>query len=882
MKAVLLPAAPKTLPPALQPVTTLSVTLNTTSLQQAIAQITAAIADDSAVSYIIGSHLTPALYWFAAKHSYPQAQLWCRQETSEWVNLDNGAVIAETDNASSERVNSTVPETAVTLESEPTIKLITAAGQSEISAPVKSSLPKKLLDEIFLLFVWGKEEAERVLLQAKEQYASQTAELQMLDKVARQGKHAIMLEAGLKKLWQSGADNDEIELWLSKQQQQPGRIKTHLAITAKKLRDSKIRRDQQRIANKDFQLSLPQYQLTNNLHHQNLRAMQPSPYWQIFIDETGTEFNQQALQLNQTAQELGRIVALVLPQDSNLAPLTQPFHASESSLQNIEAVLTKILASNSGLFGSTVQDISTHNWIGAILQHTRWTLLMLPVQGPTRIKIFIEQRAPYADSSQLQALSDNLENELKLLAPERFAQLHLSLEIMQKDHPHNGYVDAIANTWGSPSAEKSKLLTRTMWLDQCLLQNTALENIERFYHKVSYQDQLAAADWFQLCNLLSSEPEHSFLQHLSQQQLAATKANPSQWQQYLQEVHYRVSSKNFTPAGLKQALDWLALAAGEHALPKTLQLQHLSLQQAAANHYGACEPKMMQQALQLAASLRDEIPADACEALLRVAITATHAYDFDSALPYLKDWLAQPIAVPGLLNHAKLHSTMGQLAAFKGDYAAAEHSFSAAIAGFEKLSDPVQAEKEITQTQTYQAISWLDHGQPKADEAILSLLALGPQLETGKAFTALARSGNSERFRHYLLLRYLLARPELTEARQAYLQAEPNWQTDSAHPWMLINAYRAWLLVSSGNSSLATGYLQQAIDDCEAAGSTLLIWMGQVLATLGQSLGLNCALDKQPNWPAYLPTHKLDELSSAKDDKGRLQALNALLPFNFH
>lgn len=877
MKAVLLPHAPTTLPSALTVGIVHNASLNAGTLQHAVSQLTAALVNSAPIDCFIGSSTTPALYWFAAKHCQPQAQLLCSQDTAEWVNLNDGAVVTFNSEPPA-NVNQAAPETTNATQPAATI----AAEQPEPQKPQQATLPKQLLDNIFRFFVWGKEEAERLLLQAKEQYASQPEALQLLDKVARQGKHAIMLEAGLKKLWQSGADASEIEHWLGKQQQQSGRIKAHLAITAKKLREEQQKQNQKWRANKGYKLSLPHYQLNNNLHHQNLRALSPSPHWQLIVDETGTEFNQQALELNQTAQELGRIVALALPQNANLPPLEKPFHAKDEPLEKIEPLVARLLESNSGIFGSTVQDISTYSWIGAIQQHIRWALLMLPIQGPTRVQAFIEQRAPYTDSTQLQALCDSLENELKLLAPERFAQLHLTLEIMQKDHPFNGYVDTIANLWGSPSQEKRKLLARTLWRDQCLLQNTALDNIERFYHKVSYQDQLAAADWFQLCNLLSSEPEHSFLQYLSQQQLTATKANPSQWQQYLQEVHYRVSSKNFTPAGLKQALDWLALAAGEYALPKTLQLQHLSLQQAAANHFGACEPQKMQHTLQLATALRDEIPAQACEALLRVAITATHAYDFNSAIPFLQDWLAQPIAVPGLLNHAKLHSTMGQLAAFKGDYTAAEHSFSAAIAGFGKLSDPVQAEKEITQTQTYQAISWLDHAQPKADEAILSLLALGPQLETGKAFTALARSGNSERFRHYLLLRYLLARPELTEARQAYLQAEPNWQTDSAHPWMLINAYRAWLLVSSGNSSLATGYLQQAIDDCEAAGSTLLIWMGQVLATLGQSLGLNCALDKQPNWPAYLPTNKLAALSNAKDDQGRLQALNQLLPFNFH
>lgn len=132
------------------------------------------------------------------------------------------------------------------------------------------------------------------------------------------------------------------------------------------------------------------------------------------------------------------------------------------------------------------------------------------------------------------------------------------------------------------------------------------------------------------------------------------------------------------------------------------------------------------------------------------------------------------------------------------------------------------------------------------------------------------------------MLRYLIAQPALAQAHQAYLQAEPHWHTADTHPWMLINGYRAWLLYRSGNSNLATGYLQQAIDDCVTAGSTLLHWMGKVLAELGQSLSLNCHFDGPENWPAYLPSAKLATLACAQDDHSRLLALNTLLPFNFH
>lgn len=362
---------------------------------------------------------------------------------------------------------------------------ITQTNTPFLSATKNSDLPPLILpdvaiiDHIFKLMVWGKtEEAERQLTEAKEKYQQHPAALEKLDKIARQARQAQTLETELKKLWQTGASEEELVNWLERQAQQPKRIKKHLTITLNKQLEYRAKRKQQRQANYRFQLDLPIYQVNKQQHRQNLRQLAPSAHWRIIIDETGTQFNQAAKTLESADKDLGRIVALVLPDNTNLPPLTESFHAVDASLHQQQSLLKQVLLSNSGIFGATVKDLSTYNWIGAIAQHTRWTLLMLPINGPSRVEVFIEQRAPFASSNQLDALTATLENELKLLAPARFANLHLTLSIMQKDHPYNGYVDAIANVWNSNIPEKRKMLARTQWQDHCLLQNTSLDTLE--------------------------------------------------------------------------------------------------------------------------------------------------------------------------------------------------------------------------------------------------------------------------------------------------------------------------------------------------------------------------------------------------------------------
>lgn len=825
------------------------------NLQQAASQIQQVVINPDQVQWYLGDAESSVFFWFAALQLSPQAQLWCQLQCGNWVELRSQQI----------------PAAAETVCNE--IFLFPAAAETACN-------------EIFLFHAWGKEQAGRTLSEAKEQFADNPAAIAEFDKVAKQGLHAADLTQTLKKKWQSGEGEVAIQAWLKKLQKQPYRIKKHLKIELGKLVKFNKNQRAKLAARQNFQITLPQYNMTEQIHRQSFRALSPATQWQIVIDETGSSFDKTAAEAAKAEDQLGKIVALALPDNCTLPPLEKQIHATDLPHAEIQQLLAAIQQSNCGIFGATVHVLKDYSWMGAIAKVSRWALLMLPIAGPTRVKILIEQRHPFIQTQQLNAFCATLENELKLLAPERFTQMHLSIEIIQKNHPFNGYVDVIANAWGSPDQIKRQLLARTLWRGHCLLEKLDLDNIEQFYQRISYQEQLTAADWFMLCTLAAAEPEHSFILHLSKQQQQKTMQQPKVWQAYLREVQARIANKDYSAASLRLALNWLAQARGEQTLPTPLLLQQLSLQQAADNHVGLCDVEKATRILKLAKQLRDEIPADACEASLRVAISATHLMDFSSATAYLHNWLEQPIAVPGLLNHGKIHSTLGQLAAFKGEYAAAHIHFDNALAAFAKLSDPWQSQKELQQTATYQAIAWLDQADPQGDaranQAIASLLNFDTALHHSPEFSKLARSGDSERFRQYLLLRWLICQPQQTELRSSYLQLNQHWQMAEGHPWMLIQAYRAWLLADDGQHQLANPYMQQAIDDCLNAQSMLLCWMGHVLHALGQSIGLHCTIENAPGWPAYLPAAQLNTLATASHHQQRLDLLKQLLPFNFH
>src|SRR5690554_1271776 len=617
--------------------------------------------------------------------------------------------------------------------------------------------------------------------------------MEKFEKTCRQGRHAVKLTDVLDKKIKTGEPKESISAWLENiEKSQSERISKHLKIQLDK--DNKYRQSKRENhqANKSFQITLPYAQLIDGLHPQSIRAMQPANEWDIYIDETGRVFEANASELKETDHTLGRIIALALPKDHNLAPLQTPIHGINLTNEEIQELLRTITNSTCGILGATLkQDLHSYNWMSAVHQLSRWLLLMLPIQNtPTRVRLHIEQRAPYTKDEQLLALQDTLNSELKKLLPGRFENLNLTLHIMSKDNPYNGYVDAIANCWGSPTLIKRQLLARTGWRGHCLLQTEQLARIEDIYRSISGGEEVNGYHWFELCAASIEEPPHSLLHDMLKQLGQRSSEDPTLWSEYLQETKRRIERKDFTPTSLQTALEWLyEWQLNEHSLPAHLQLELYSMQLASSNHQGATHLLLVQKLLPLINQLTDENPTAACQAVLRIAVRSTHLYDFSSSVPLLQQWLDYPVAVPGLLNHAKLQSTMGQLLAFQGQHQDALGYLDQALQTLERLSDTEQKLKDSQQTSLYRAVILQDMQHAESYESTLELVKQATKRTGDKAIEYLARSGSPLRFAHYLLLRLLVNQPELVEQRDTYLAQQEHWQSEYGHPWMLIEAY---------------------------------------------------------------------------------------------
>jgi len=77
--------------------------------------------------------------------------------------------------------------------------------------------------------------------------------------------------------------------------------------------------------------------LIDGQHPSALRCQKPATHWNIYIDETGSVFDDTAQDLIEPHQ-VGRVVALIVPSGSELPPV-HGFHAAGSSPEEVDQVL---------------------------------------------------------------------------------------------------------------------------------------------------------------------------------------------------------------------------------------------------------------------------------------------------------------------------------------------------------------------------------------------------------------------------------------------------------------------------------------------------------------------------------------------------------------
>ena len=652
-----------------------------------------------------------------------------------------------------------------------------------------------------------------------------------------------------------------------------------------------------KVVTPSFVTTVHGYQSVNDLEllniHQNfISQLAPDKQWTVVIDDTGDDFTNAVFKKKTPLK--GKIVAVLIPSGAQqqLPVLPEGFHASKSSLADIRTATDAVLSSSCGVLGITAQ--SMHKINGDLWYVTLETLIdlilrLLPVDGPTHLDIYAEQKGDF-DSKQSTVLKKTCDvslNRLFRTNPRRAEQISISAHFIEKeDNKWNGYADAVAFTWGGSTA--SLILKQSGWNGTCLL-GTNPDQIRYCIDSLERSEPLSEREWDELINSSDTDIPNSLANVLLTIQGKEAAADQNLWNKYLDHVQNHLYSKAIEMGKLNRQIAWLKSYMPDEAnFSPRMRLLWLTTQLAQANHLGQTDMISVYQKEfeDLCTLIYPEDAPLTCLTCLHVAVAYMNDFNFKTAYDVVKDWIGKDEAIPGRQYYGQVLSTIGQLNAFIGNQEKAVEACCAAIDKFEKLTNASEMVKDINQTSSFKVIAMMD-SDPVPENMTTELEKyLGRTLE--EAADQFAVSANEKEFyMHHIFLRYLVHvnTPELKPIIEKYLSHKTEWKTGQFHPWEMILFYRALLQTDIADRK---AYLDQAykqvpqVDDGTLKAIACVILGGLYYYDRSRKEELEELTQKVIDMLPYLGKQRVATLKNQLETPVEpLTLAKAVLPFNF-
>ncbi|MET0066546.1 MAG: hypothetical protein ABW076_09395 [Candidatus Thiodiazotropha sp.] len=756
----------------------------------------------------------------------------------------------------------------------------------------------------YRLHAWGsaknKSQIQRLEIEAENFFAEIPSVLSRLRKAKAEGELANQLTDELRYLFNKGEPINKIEDWIvTRTGNISGRVEKSIILEKNKQLEFRNKQKSKAALNRGYRISSEAVVLKNGVHPNFLPALEPSQSWTIAIDETG-RVHDPDLALGIKEIKVGKFVALVIPDGVELPELKTGFHATDESHAEVELNLKRLTDIAVGIFGFSVKDpvVSDHGWYLQIDLLIRWVLRILPIDTSkaTTVKFEIEGTGSYQGANALNIRGESILAELKRLSPKRYEKMQLNLRFVAKNEcAFNGYVDTIANCWGSPTRERKALLRHFKLLDHCLLTPSSDGLLERTLIALNDEKALLPDDWYLLASSAQDFGSLTLVDDVLDRLGKSAQDSPALWAKYLSEVKDRIKGKNIRPHLLSRVISWLdQYKPSNQSIPKLLDLQYRSACLTLDNHQGLSTESTLKETVSLALELLEEDAPQACEVVLRAVISITNAYNFDELTPYIDILLKEKSKVFGLCNYGKLLSTRGQLSAFQGDFSTAITFFDKALESFARLSDPTQREKEILQTKIYRLFSIFDNESLEAGEVENELNMFiydVNEKSLDEVISQIPGWGNSRRFAHHLLIRALATKLMNMQLMEKYINSIDSWKTEVDHPWQLIAFYRALLLLKYDKVSEAKEQIRQSLEICDAHPEGTITWIGVVIGKCAEHFGIlstDTFIESERRTEIVrkvLPNAPIDRLEKVFNETVTISnidiALKQLLPFNF-
>ena len=595
-------------------------------------------------------------------------------------------------------------------------------------------------------------------------------------------------------------------------------------------------------------------------HRNDIFLLAPAKEWELYLDESAPDKKEE----NYATGGAG-VIAGVLTDLSCPLPEQPQLHASsdatEEKMKAGDQVVQTILEHpQTGVLAMPARAyLNSGGWGSLVVSFIDLVLRMLPLDGETKLTIYVEGRDPYEEIKDFTFMRDACRYQLMHTLPERAALIHFDIRKMVKTHPRNAYPDLVAHTCcmrkGNPLAKAR--YRAAQWGGFCFLNYDAMQlcTLLDCYHTGRL---LPAADWDMV--IRSQAGESSFVAALLQTFGEEVRRDTMLWQQLLKICLGHLNSKAINLYELGRQIDYLKRFQPDDAeLPPRVRLLWLTAKLAEANHRGVAVVKAEREFVETIGKLYAEDAPLCAFAVLHLAVAHTNAYEFEQANSLLESFFTtllrvagkaempdghdSPfdlvlageaptgcIAIPGLQYYAQMLSSHGQHEAFLGRSGTAVGFFSEAIRNFRNLSDSALSAREIGQTSAYLLTSLMDMDAPDGEPLSATLREyFGGELPD--VARKLAADDSAEhKYHHHILLRLIHSGKAAPEVKAAYLAEKENWAfSEDGHPWELIAFYRA-LLLEDREERLA--WMRKAYSLTSGADATLHVIGAVILGAM--------------------------------------------------
>ncbi len=673
-------------------------------------------------------------------------------------------------------------------------------------------------------------------------------------------------------------------------------------------------------------LTLPEFP-PEQPHPYALGNLTPAPHWNIYLDETGSLFDQSIFQQETKKTLKGKLAAVLVPAGSALPKLNGLRHATDSSLSSNLRLLTELLEKGRGcgILGVTLEampQVDIDYWDAGFERLVDLTFRQLPTTDSlVQLDFMVENRGYDSETGMKETqrkLMRTVESSLYRYAKSypfkaRLINCHVHVEAKRKTTnaqflAYNGYADLIAYAWNGANTELLNALRKTGLLHRCLLDGDSQE-LPLVMDRLEHHESVPMRTWNSLLLSPDAAMGDSLVSRLLERQGQLLRQDVDAWTAFVEEVVGHLNSKAISLRLLSRQIDWLAAnMPDESQLPGRLRLVWLTSKLAEENHRGRLSPELIGDITMLSRQLFIEDAPLCCWANLHAAVESANAFRFGEARQTVLDYARQAelfsgaatpleairqgipshkVAIQGLQYYGQLLSSLGQHEAFLGNSAGALPYLDAALQCYAQMDDRAKSRLDISQTLSYKVICLMDSAADKLSIQKQMEQYLGASLTDSAAKLAVARD-DSSKYAHHILLRYLVELPTSHPAVQAYLARQDKWQVGNGHPRELIEFYRALLLE---NAQQRLAHLDQAAELAlsDDSGATLKAIAAVIIRA---RLGLEANADCSERLNALLETLVLElpdfgptrlELLSAKNGQTLppLELARRVLPFNF-